>query len=84
MAKYITIRNVPPDISRELKKELRRRGVSLNQAVLDLLRRALGLGPDGRFDNGLGRLAGSWTQEDLTRFEEATALFEQIDEELWQ
>jgi hypothetical protein len=52
--------------------------------VLDLLGQALGLLGDGRYDNGLGRLAGTWDADELARFEAGTALFEQVDEELWR
>ena len=31
-----------------------------------------------------GRLAGTWTAEDLARFEAAVASTEEIDEELWR
>jgi hypothetical protein len=34
------------------------------------------------YDNGLGRLAGTWTEQDLSDFEEATRCFEVIDEDL--
>jgi hypothetical protein len=67
-----------------LEDEKRRRGVSLNQTVIDLLRRSLGLSPTGRRSNGLARLAGTWTDEDLRRFEAAVAMTEEIDEEAWR
>jgi hypothetical protein len=34
--------------------------------------------------NGLGTLAGGWTDEDFARFEEAVEPFERIDEDLWR
>jgi hypothetical protein len=52
--------------------------------VIDLLRRALGVDTPGRPPNGLTRLAGTWTAEDLTRFEAALAVTEGVDEELWR
>jgi len=53
------------------------------QTVLDLLRRSLGLGPERPYDNGLGEMAGTWTEKDLKDIEASTALFEQVDPELW-
>ena len=81
--KHLTVRNVTQDLEKALRDEQRRRGMSLNATVLDLLKRALGLGPGGEYDNGLASLAGTWTKEELRAFEANTALFEQIDEGLW-
>jgi hypothetical protein len=81
--KAITIRYVDPDLARALQAEKRRRGTSLNQTVLDLLRHGLGVDADDGRSNGLGELAGTWSDAELAEFEEATAVFEQVDEELW-
>lgn len=82
--KHLTIRQIPAELSRALEREVRRRGQSLNQTVKELLERALGLAPDARYDNGLGRLAGTWSAEDAAEFERATEVFERIDEEDWK
>lgn len=81
--KQITVRGVSKDLAKALEKETRRRGTSLNKTVLDLLTQSLGL-ETGRFDNGLGKLAGSWTEDDFLQFEKDTAVFERVDPELWQ
>jgi hypothetical protein len=52
--------------------------------VLELLRRGLGVSSEDEAPNGLRALAGSWSKEDLRAFESATAVFEQVDEELWE
>jgi plasmid stability protein len=80
--KTLTIRNVPDDLHEALQRERSRRGQSLNQTVIDLLRQPLGVGVAR--SNGLGRLAGQWTQEEFERFEDAVAAFEEVDEELWR
>jgi plasmid stability protein len=80
--KALTIRNLPPGIADALEREKRRRGKSLNQTVIDLL--GQGLGAQGERSNGLGRLAGSWNEEEFDEFERATAPFEGVDEELWR
>ena len=80
--KALTIRNLPPDIGEALEREKRRRGKSLNQIVIDLLRQ--GLGARGVRSNGLGRLAGGWSEKEHHAFERATAQFETVDEELWR
>lgn len=83
-ARRLTIRDVPDDLARALAEETRRRGEPLDRAVIDLLRTALGVGAGPRYDNGLGRLAGTWSEQDLSGFEEATRCFEAIDEDLWR
>lgn len=79
----MTIRNLPPGIADALEREKRRRGKSLNQTVIDLLGQGLGAQGDGR-SNGLGRLAGGWSEDEFSDFERAMAPFEEVDEELWR
>ena len=81
--KTLTLRNVSQELAEALDKEKSRRGKSLNQTVLELLARALGVG-HGKRRNGLAALSGTWTAEELAEFEAATASTEQIDEELWR
>ncbi|MDP1569708.1 MAG: hypothetical protein Q8L86_06865 [Vicinamibacterales bacterium] len=69
--KTLTIRNVPARLAEALDRERRRRDASLNQTVLDVLARGLGVSDMGGRSNGLATLAGGWTDEDLRRFEEA-------------
>lgn len=80
--KTLTVRNVPEDVAAALDEEKRRRGASLNQTVLDLL--SQGLGVAGPRSNGLSRLAGRWSEEDLVDFESAVSGFGSIDDELWR
>jgi plasmid stability protein len=80
--KALTIRNLPQSLAEALEREKRRRGKSLNQTVIDLL--GQGLGAEGARSNGLGRLAGGWSEDEFRDFERATAQFEAVDEELWR
>ncbi len=82
--KYLTIRNVPPELAKALEQEKRGAGMSLNQTVIRLLSRALGLEPGVTRSNGLRKLAGNWTQRDLEEFEAATADTRRIDPEDWR
>lgn len=82
--KHLTIRNLPDDLGRALEEEKQRRGISLNQTVIELLSQRLGLAKPGRRDNGLGKFAGGWSEEDLRELEEATAMFETLDDSLWR
>ncbi len=81
---HLTVRNIPPELATALEAEKHRRRSSLNQMVIDLLRKSLGVGAGRKRSNGLARLAGKWTEEEHARFGEAIALTEQIDEEIWR
>jgi hypothetical protein len=81
--KQLTVRKVSEEIARALKQERLRRGISLNQLVLELLRQSLGLGSN-RYDNGLSKLAGTWSAAELLEFNEQMSSLNQIDSELWQ
>ena len=81
--KQLTVRNVSTDLAKALREESRRRRKSINHTVIELLRQALGLTPEGRYDNGLSSLSASWEQEELEEFQKNTAFFETIDEEMW-
>jgi len=81
---YLTVRNLPSEVAAELERERKRHGASLNQTVVNALRRGLGLGQE-RKSNGLSALAGTWTEEEFTAFESSVQeLAEQVDEELWR
>jgi len=82
--RHLTIRNIPPEVAEALEGRRARSRASLNQTVIDLLRRALGARGQGKERNGLASLAGTWTQEEHDQFEAAVAVTEQIDEELWK
>jgi len=82
--RHLTVRNVPDEVAKALLRHKQESGCSTNQAVIDLLRKALGLPPSATWDNGLAEHAGSWDAEDLAEFEQATRAFEEIDLELWK
>jgi hypothetical protein len=81
--KHLTIRNLPSDLGEALEREKKRRGKSLNQTVIELLSQGVGVGPGNIRTNGLRVMAGTWTEEEHARFEEAITPTEQVDEELW-
>ena len=82
--RHLTIRNLPSEVAEALDEERHRSRTSMNQTVIRLLGRALGVAPRTTPSNGLARLAGTWTAEEHRRFEEAVAATEQIDEDLWR
>jgi hypothetical protein len=70
--KALTIMNLPACLAEALKRK------SLNQTVADLHGQRFGA-QDVR-SNGLGRLAGGWTEDELRDFERAIEQFEAVDE----
>ena len=81
--KTMTVRNIPSDLAEALDAERKRRGLSLNRTAVALLREALGMTQDEHRDNGLGRFAGTWSEEQFREFEATQAPFNEIDERIW-
>jgi hypothetical protein len=85
--KQLTIRGFDPDLEHRLRLEARNGGLSLNQAAIRLLRRGAGLGvttSPNVVGSSLDHLIGTWSESDEREFLEATAFFEQVDEEFWR
>ena len=86
--KQLTVRGFDSDLERRLRLEARSAGVSLNQAALRLLRRGAGLGGERTAPNAIGsaldHLIGTWSEADARSLQEATAVFERVDEEYWK
>ena len=82
--KALTIRNVDARLATALLRETKRRNTSINQTVLDTLRRGLGLDSSAPRTNGLEKLAGGWTEKEYEEFERSVAIFDKIDPELWR
>ena len=65
-------------------REKKRRKASLNSTVIGLLSHALGVRDSALpHSNGLRKLAGNWTAQDMGAFTKATATTRRIDEDLW-
>lgn len=85
--KQLTIRGFDKELERRIRELARSEGISLNQAVLRLLRKASGIGPRNRDDaigNALDDLAGTWTEEEEKEFLAAIQPLDRVDEELWR
>lgn len=84
--KTVTLRNIDEPLEKALMEKIKEQGTSLNSAVLGLLKESLGLTTPKRRvrKSDLDDLAGTWSKEELSAFNEATADFETIDEELWK
>ena len=81
---YITLRQIPAAIEKQLRSLARQTGTSLNKTVIGLLARALGMADGTPRARELSDLAGTWSEEEAREFEENTRAFEQIDEDIWR
>ena len=81
-----TVRGVPPEIEKKIAEEARRKGVSLNRALVSLLERVAGSSgatalrePYGDLDE----LFGVWVPAEYSRVEKSLRDQREIDKELW-
>ena len=85
--KAITIRNIPPEVARSIRRKAETERTSLNKAVVALLEGRLGAGGRKRSKtrcDDLDFLAGSWTRQEAAAFEKALAQQRVIDPDLWK
>jgi hypothetical protein len=86
--KQLTVRGFDKDLERRLRDVAKTRGVSLNQAVLILLREGAGLELPRRRANTVGDslddLIGSWSKAEESEFLQAISMLEEIDPSLWR
>ena len=82
----MTLRGIDDAISGALKEKARREDTSVNTVMLRILKESLGLEKKKRimiYDD-LDHLAGTWSLNDLTEFDNATSAFEKVDEDMWK
>ena len=78
----LSIRGIDEQTSSLLKQEAKRRGISMNALILELLRRGVGLSSAKPTYHDLDHLAGTWTAEEAAAFLETQQDFERIEEDL--
>lgn len=86
--KAVTLRNVPPDLAKLIRKKAREKGMSINKAVISLLEESTGISNkkngEKTLHHDLDKLAGSWTEQEARAFEEALASQRTIYPDLWK
>ena len=83
----LSVRGVAEKSLQRIKQAARRRGVSVNRLITDMLNAETGLAPAAKpfaMHHDLDKLAGTWNAAEARAFEAATASFGQIDKELWR
>ena len=84
--KAVTLRNLPPELARIIRRKASEKRTSVNKAVISLLEEGTGLRgtkKDQPLHHDLDALAGSWTKEEAVAFDKALALQRAIDPDLW-
>ena len=80
----MTLRKIPEELERQLRRVAKERGQSLNKTAIELMMEALGLKKEPERKRDLSQLAGSWSQEEADAFDRNVQIFEQVDEEMWR
>ena len=84
----LTIRGFDDGLSRQNQQLARHEGISLNRAVLKLLRRGAGL-EEGKPDtnivgSSLDHLIGTWSREEALEMDRALRDLSHIDQGMWE
>ncbi len=82
----LSIRGVDPQLAATLKQQAGASQKSINQFVLDTLRKHVGLDKEKRFTreyNDLDDLFGCWSADEFEQIQSKIDGERQIDEELW-
>jgi hypothetical protein len=83
----ITIQDLDEATVAWIHEEAKRRGMSVDMFVLQLIQKGIGLerkSSEPPIYNDLDSLAGTWSDEEATEFLNAIADFNKVDENLWQ
>ncbi|MGA1825127.1 MAG: FitA-like ribbon-helix-helix domain-containing protein [bacterium] len=84
--KSITIRGIDPELDKKLKQTAAERSKSVNQLLLEILRKDLGLQKKKKFTKiykDLDHLFGKWKEEEFQDIQNKIGLERKIDKELW-
>jgi plasmid stability protein len=86
--KQITLRSIPENVKKTVKKEAARKGVSLNKAIISLLEKAVGGKTTEKkkkaLYHDLDHLAGLWSREEAADFDKSLKTQRKVDAELWK
>jgi hypothetical protein len=85
--KQITLRGIPVEIERIIKREAEREGVSLNKAFISFLERTTGTKKKTQkksLHHDLDHLCGIWTKREAEEFIKSVEIQRTIDEDLWK
>lgn len=88
--RQITVRGIPEEVEEAALREAREKGVSMNRALVSLLRRGAEAEKRGeargkrKRSSSFDRFCGIWSEEEALAFDQTLADERRIDEELWK
>ena len=85
--KAITLRDIPPELARLIRRKAEQEKSSLNKTVVRLLEESAGLRQNKqgkKLYDDLDALAGSWTRKEATDFERVLQKQRAIEQDLWK
>ena len=83
----ITVRNLPPEVARAIRRKAKLERLSLNRAVVELLEVATGLSGRAREEavhHDLDGLSGTWSEAEADEFDAALREQRVVDPESWR
>jgi len=84
--KTITVRGLEPSLAGKLKQAAKKEGKSVNQFVIESLKKRLGEEKEKRFavvHHDMDHLFGRWSQEEFDAIQGKIDSERKVDEELW-
>ena len=85
--KAITIRGVEPAVAEKLKLTAAKQNKSLNQLVLEFIKKSLGMEKEKKYSRNyddLDHLFGSWDEKEFDAIQKKINQERQIDQDLWE
>ncbi len=79
----ITIHSIDGELKRRLDEEARKKNVSKNRFIKELLSRELGVAFEGHYPDEYGEFCGVWSVEERAVFESSQTENSQVDPEEW-
>jgi hypothetical protein len=82
----ITVRGLDPALASKLKQAAKKEGKSVNQLVLDTIKKYLGEDKEKKFTvvhHDMDHLFGKWSQKEFERIQGKIDSERKIDKELW-
>ena len=84
--KTMTVRGIDSALSEKMKQAANQEGKSVNQVVIDTIRRHFGMIKEKKFTavyHDLDHIFGRWSQEDFDKIQGKIDTERKIDKELW-
>jgi len=86
--KQLSLRGFDDELEWRIRETARREGISINRAVLQLLRNGAGIHHSGKsaavVGDSLDHLIGQWSPDEAREFSKSIRPLEQIDKSFWE